>query len=258
MKVKLDPFRAIVGAIEGYGDADILSVVAHSAGLRFDETLSQSQASSHRTRIRELNPRALAAYDSLPEAARVVAARAAIANLVGRAAPVRQPAVEALARIGWQVQDEELIATTPELREMFFPKGSQWDAFVVLRGLFAEAATELFVVDAYANETLFELLAPRAAPLSLRVLCSKRAHALAAEATRFAAQFTGVVCEVRGAHDFHDRFVILDGQSCVHVGASINHAGRTAFMISRIDDDSNKQALLRAINAAWQAATTVH
>jgi hypothetical protein len=36
-------------------------------------------------------------------------------------------------------------------REMFFPAGSPWDAFVVLRDAFAEAQAELLIVDRYCG-----------------------------------------------------------------------------------------------------------
>ena len=35
---------------------------------------------------------------------------------------------------------------------------------------------------------------------------------------------------------FHDRFIILDGKTAYHVGASIKDAGKKCFGISLIDD----------------------
>lgn len=62
------------------------------------------------------------------------------------------------------------------------------------------------------------------------------------------AQFSGWVIEVRQAKDFHDRFVVLDG-------ASINSAGKTAFMISPIEDLANRDTLLAQIDSSWMAAS---
>ena len=58
----------------------------------------------------------------------------------------------------------------------------------------------------------------------------------------------------RQAKDFHDRFVVVDGNSCVHIGASINGAGKTAFMISKVEDQVNRDALLKQIEASWAGA----
>jgi hypothetical protein len=93
--------------------------------------------------------------------------------------------------------------------------------------------------------------------LRVRILCSRYAPAVAAEAQLFVAQHSGAVIEVRQTKDFHDRFIVIDGQSCVHVGASIKDAGKTAFMISRVEDQQNRDNLLAAIDTSWNAAIPV-
>jgi hypothetical protein len=169
---------------------------------------------------------------------------------------VFQEITSALAKVGWNVSEGELVVGTPDLREMFFPRGSQWDAFVVLKGVIAKAISELTIVDAYADHLLFDLLLGRPmAGLKIQILCSKSAAEIAAEAQRFVVQYPGGSIEVRKTKDFHDRFVILDAKVCVHIGTSINHAGKSAFMISTLEDDENRSALLRAIDAAWNEAT---
>ncbi len=69
------------------------------------------------------------------------------------------------------------------------------------------------------------------------------------------AQHPGITVEVRQCKDFHDRFVVIDDCSRVHVGASIKDAGKTAFMVNRVKDEENLQAILEAIAAAWDNAT---
>jgi ribosomal silencing factor RsfS len=70
-------------------------------------------------------------------------------------------------------------------------------------------------------------------------------------------QNSGVAIEVRQARDFHDRFVVIDGQSCVHIGAFIKDAGKTAFMISRLEDQQNRDSLVASIEASWNGATVL-
>ena len=48
----------------------------------------------------------------------------------------------ALEKLGWSIQDGDLVVRTPEVREVFFPKGSPWDAHLILQSLFAEATYE--------------------------------------------------------------------------------------------------------------------
>lgn len=95
------------------------------------------------------------------------------------------------------LQGNDLVVGSADLREMFFPKGSPWDAHVALRTVFDEAKSTLAIVDAYADGTIFQMLARRSlAGLAVRILCSKYASSLGAEAKAFMAQHPGVTIEV--------------------------------------------------------------
>jgi len=206
-------------------------------------------------RIRALLPRIFAAYDELDDQARLAAANVALGNFGPAYPDTKARAIEALARAGWEVRGDELVVGSPDLREMFFPKGSPWDAHVVLRGTFNEAQTALTIVDPYTDSTVFQMLATRPlSGLTVRILCGTSGPAVAAEASRFMIQYPGVTVEVRQGKDFHDRFIVIDDQSCVHVGASIKDAGKTAFMVSRVEDRDNIQAILAAVRASWESA----
>ncbi|WP_281663563.1 hypothetical protein [Paraburkholderia fungorum] len=254
---RLDPFRVIVGAVAARQNSELLLEMAAATGLRFDPLLVGPDAYSHKTRVRALQPRIIAAYDALDESEALSAANGLTAA-IAKNAELLVEVSNALRPIAWDVRDGQLVASEQALREMFFPKGSQWDAFVVLGGVFREAQKELMVVDGYCDQTLFQHLSARAAePLNVKVLCWRYATAVAAEGRAFAAQYSGWNIEVRQAKDFHDRFVVVDGSSCVHIGASINGAGKTAFMISKVEDQQNRGALLAAIQGSWTAAMMV-
>ena len=251
-RTALDPFRALIGVLERRGNSDALCVAANSAGLVFDSSMLGKDAYSHTTRIRALVPRILKAYDSLNEQDQLSVARTVL--VVTHDAEISAT----LEKLGWSVQDGELVVKAADVREVFFPKGSPWDAHVILQGLFAEATRELTIVDAYADTTIFQMLSARSVVgLTVRILCSKYAPAVAAEASRFAAQYPGVTIETRQSCDFHDRFIVIDGNACVHVGSSLKDAGRTACMISRVEDDLTRTALLKALADAWAEATVV-
>jgi hypothetical protein len=251
----LDPLRVAVGLI---ADSDVLVQIANAAGLRFDLSLSERDAATHKTRVRALLPRLLAAYDGLNEEGRLSAARAAVITLQRTNAVPEEMLRESLANAGWELRDSEFVVKAPATREMFFPKGSPWDAFVVIRDVFAEATASITVIDAYCDGTVFKMLAQRPlAKLHIRILCSKGADALGAEAKAFTAQHPGATIEVRKTKDFHDRFIVLDGKTCIHVGASIKDAGKTAFMVSRVEDDRNREALIKQAEDSWAAATPV-
>ena len=46
-------------------------------------------------------------------------------------------------------------------REMFLPKGSQWDGHVVLPRILGEAQRTLIIVDSYTDGTVFRMLVAR-------------------------------------------------------------------------------------------------
>jgi hypothetical protein len=258
LKENLDPFRALVGVVEKSRDSDLLIRLMNTAGIRFELSLSDPQNISHKTRIRAFLPRIFNAYDSLDDQSKLSAAQALLAGLRQENEAVYTQASETLQIIGWEVRDGELLAITPDLREMFFPKGSPWDAFVVLRAVFAEAQAELLIVDGYCDSTVFQLLSQGIlTSFNIKILCSRYAKRLATEGKAFMAQYPGVLIEVRETRDFHDRFIVVDGKSCIHVGASIKDAGKTAFMISRVEDRENLNALLQAIQTTWNTSTVV-
>lgn len=145
-KENLDPFRVIIGVVVDQANSDLLVSLASAAGLRFDAVLSRAEQYSHKTRVRALAPRTIAAYDRLDERAALGAANALVAALVRSGGPV-DAVNDALRRVGWDLKDGKLVVVDPDLREMFFPTNSRWDAYIVLRDLFAEAHTELIVVD---------------------------------------------------------------------------------------------------------------
>jgi hypothetical protein len=137
-KTELDPLRVILGVVAANRDSDLLLDVALAAGLRFDAALSDRASYSHKNRVRELLPRILAAHDALSEEAGLGAANALVAALSPHG-EILEKAANALQRAGWNIREGELIVTEPDVREMFFPKGSQWDAFVVLKDIFNES-----------------------------------------------------------------------------------------------------------------------
>ena len=77
------------------------------------------------------------------------------------------------------------------------------------------------------------------APLLSRIEATERRQlrqedAQARNEERFNAQY-GDSLTVRVSDRFHDRFLIIDGATLIHVGASLNHLGRKCFAFSSLD-----------------------
>ena len=77
------------------------------------------------------------------------------------------------------------------------------------------------------------------APLLSRIEATERRQlrqedAQARNEERFNAQYGGSLT-VKVSDRFHDRFLIIDGATLIHVGASLNHLGRKCFAFSSLD-----------------------
>ncbi len=251
-------------------NADWFIQTFNGIGLTFDIRLDGDDAWSHSTRIRALNLRVLEAYESLTDEARLAAAYSAAGSFLSliqglehierlpRIKQLSERMLVAFQNIGWGYQDKGLVMLDPQIREMFYPKGSQWDAFMAIRKEVDNAQNELLLVDPYCDRGFFEILGSSTArPKLVRLLCRKNSTALKHEATIFHAQNAQVSFELRTSKDFHDRFLIVDGATCVHIGASIEHAGSRAFMISKVEDSSNRDALIKAVNEAWDKGVKI-
>jgi hypothetical protein len=254
---EFEPFRVVVSFASEANSADLFIETFTGIGLAFDLSLTSTEDYSHGNRIRALRPRVIAAYDALSSEGRMAAANAALHRFTSLRRQDDQ-LLAALQKIGWGFQDDRLVAVDPEVREMFFPKGSQWDGFVAIRHIIDRAQAELILVDPYCDRAFFGILdASGVRPMIVRLLCRNNPGGLKAEAQAFAAQHPQVRIELRTSADFHDRFLIVDQSTCVHIGASINHAGSRAFMISTVEDEHNRDALIKAVNQAWSAGVPV-
>ena len=123
-----DPFRVLIGLIRAHNDSDKLLLAAEAAGLQFAADLDERQDGAHKTRIRALVPRILAAYENLPGEEQLLVGQASLRAL--RDDGFDMTAVnQALNAAGWELRDAGFVVRSPETRELFFPRGSQWDAF---------------------------------------------------------------------------------------------------------------------------------
>jgi len=263
---EFDPFRVVLGFASEAGNADLFVTTFNGVGLTYDVGLSGKDDFSHNLRIRALSPRVLSSYDGLSPEAKLAAANAATGKFLSRIHQLQkvpdykglpERMLNALKNIGWGFQDDRLVALDPEVREMFFPKGSQWDAFVAIRDVVNKAQSNLMLVDPFCDSAFFGILhSSTARPKAVQLLCRKNPAALKAEAQAFGAQHQMGI-ELRTSSDFHDRFLVVDRAACVHLGASINHAGSRAFMISTVEDARNRDALIKALDEAWKAGAQI-
>ncbi len=151
---------------------------------------------------------------------------------------------------------EQLRWHLPDATQVFLPAGSHHDAYIEIRKIVQNVASELLIVDSYVDGTLWSLLTNVAPSVKIRIMTMQMKQDFALEARKFVAQH-GAVIEIRQTAQYHDRFIVLDASRCWHLGASIKDAGNKAFAMSEVVSATIRAAISADIEATWNRAQQI-
>jgi hypothetical protein len=108
------------------------------------------------------------------------------------------------------------------------PTGRVFEYFDELRKVIETARRDLLIIDPYLDAEFVSRYLPFVAEgTQVRMLARQLVSTLKPAVEAFAAQ-TGLAVELRSATAFHDRYLIVDGQSCFQSGASFKDGARKA------------------------------
>ena len=246
---ELDPWRVICNVLFEL-DSDEITEIIGKTGLRVDWTLDEKEKYSHKTRKRNYLPRINNSYGVLSDDDKLRVAFIVSMQLAHKGCKDKLDA--GLSDIGWQIEGDRLSPKDETVRELFFQKGTQHDAYTQIKTLILNAERSLRLVDPYLDETIFNILSNIQGSLVVDLLTSKCPSDFEHEAKIFQRQHPNIQIEMRRSKDFHDRFIIIDETKCWHIGSSIKDAGNKGFMLSQIRDSNNIQSLLSALDEAWE------
>ncbi len=239
-------------------DSDSIVDIISLSGLTIDWSLTPQEAYSHSTRKRAYRPRVDAAIRSLSVQDQLRATSVVAAELISRDESVAERLRECLSQIGWDFIEGRLVASSEEAAERFLPSGKPHDAYVEIRRIIQSAQQSVAVIDPYLDGSILSLVASsEASSLKVRKLSWKLPVDFREELERFRKQHPKIEVEVKRSREFHDRFLILDGSVCYHIGATLKDAGTRAFMINPVEDAENVRALTREHERAWSEANPV-
>ena len=124
-----------------------------------------------------------------------------------------------------------------------FYDGQIYDAFEQMKKFVRMAKKELIIIDPYFADSVLPLVAQKRRGVSVIVVKNSRNRLLhSVDVAQFNAQYANTLT-VKTSDKFHDRFLIIDKTTLIHVGASINHLGKKCFAFSSLDK-SNIPAIL--------------
>ena len=129
-----------------------------------------------------------------------------------------------------------------------FYDGQIYDAFAQMKKFVRMAKKDLVVIDPYFADSVLPLIAQKRQGVAVLVVKNSRSRLLhAVDVERFNAQYADSLT-VKVSDSFHDRFLIIDGSTLIHVGASLNHLGKKCFAFSSLDK-SNIPDILAKLNS---------
>ena len=119
-------------------------------------------------------------------------------------------------------------------QKVFFD-GQVYDAFDQMKKFVRMAKKELIIIDPYFADCVLPLVAQKRKGVSVLVVKNSRNRLLHdVDVAQFNAQYANSL-SVKVSDRFHDRFLIIDSTTLIHVGASLNHLGKKCFAFSSLD-----------------------
>ena len=119
-------------------------------------------------------------------------------------------------------------------QKVFFD-GQVYDAFEQMKKFVRMAKKELIIIDPYFADSVLPLIAQKRSGVEVLVVKNSRNKLLHdVDVNQFNAQY-GNTLTVKVSDRFHDRFLIIDKTTLIHLGASLNHLGKKCFAFSSLD-----------------------
>jgi uncharacterized protein (DUF1786 family) len=119
-------------------------------------------------------------------------------------------------------------------QKVFFD-GQVYDAFEQMKKFVRMAKKELIIIDPYFADSVLPLIAQKRSGVEVLVIRNSRSKLLHdVDVEQFNAQYANSLT-VKVSDKFHDRFLVIDKTTLIHVGVSLNHLGKKCFAFSSLD-----------------------
>ena len=119
--------------------------------------------------------------------------------------------------------------------QKIFYDGQIYDAFEQMKKFVRMAKKELIVIDPYFDDSVLPLIAQKRKGVSVLVVKNPQNRKLhGVDVAKFNAQYANSLT-IKDSIRFHDRFLIIDQTTLIHVGASLNYLGKRCFAFSSLD-----------------------
>ena len=171
-----------------------------------------------------------------------VAMRRTLASIAPRLSRIEATERRQLKLEDSQVKNEERFKLILDaMQDKKFPSqkvffdGQVYDAFEQMKKFVRMAKKELIIIDPYFADSVLPLIAQKRKDVEVLVVKNSRSKLLHdVDVAQFNEQYANSLA-VKVSDRFHDRFLIIDKTTLIHVGASLNHLGKKCFAFSSLD-----------------------
>lgn len=141
----------------------------------------------------------------------------------------------------------QYIEDQTESKQKIFFDGQIYDAFSFITSIVQKAQNEIILIDGYVDVGTLNILAKKNVTVDVKIYTYASASITNNDIVNFNAQYPTLTVEK--TQIFHDRFIILDGKTVYHIGASLKDAGKKCFAISLLEDTENAMNLINRLNS---------
>lgn len=139
--------------------------------------------------------------------------------------------------------------------QYFLSAGDVYRAKKTILRIMKRARTSLIIVDPYLDEDIFDYVDALDISVTIQFVTSN-VKPMFKQLYR-ALQTSRSNIEVKVCHLFHDRFLVIDGSEIWSIGASINGAGKKAFVVDKIFDPNESNRLSSDIKMWCSESTAI-
>ena len=123
-------------------------------------------------------------------------------------------------------------------RQGIFFDGQIFDAYQFVSDLIRTARKSIIVIDNYIDDGVLVLLSKANKKVQITILTKTISQQLSLDVKKYNEQYPAIM--IKEFYNSHDRFLIIDGKTVYHFGASLKDLGKKWFAFSKFDKEAFK------------------
>lgn len=121
-----------------------------------------------------------------------------------------------------------------EEKQGIFFQGQVFDAYAKFEAFIQSAKKEIILIDQYVDFSVLERLTKKHKGVIVTLYTSPKTTLTTQDIQRFNAQYPTLT--IHHSTTIHDRFLIIDGTTLYHIGASLKDLGKKCFAFETMED----------------------